>query len=328
MSLVVQTGQLDTPHIVDAVAPETASWATVGHSPFLFSHQLAHHPLFEISELARIAESVVRRGDPNKYGIRFESAGASEEIDIEAMAAEGQLVEIVKRIERGGIWLKMSSLHELDPRYEQLRRSFIAELEDLTKLRLEDEISWSGLSIFVASPNMMTPYHFDHDMNFLFQIQGDKDVYLFDQENRFVLTEQEIEDFYRGRAFAGILRDETRNLGVRYRLVPGKAVHQPPLAPHLIFNGDNVSVSVSIWFALRSLDKRAKIYQANSCLRRLGWRPRSPGSSPVADRLKIAALTVLSNPKPTTQRQLLYSGIERISAPARLAKRMLVRRRA
>jgi len=295
----------------------------IGQSPFTFEHQLAHHPLFDIFQLASLARSVVRRGDPNKFGVRFERSGNPDAPDIELLARRGQLAEIVECIERGGVWLKMSSLHELDPAYERLRSEYIAELEDLTKLRLRDEISWSGLSVFVASPNMVTPYHFDHDMNFLFQIQGEKDVFLFDQEDRFVLTEQEIEQFYRGRAFAGVLREEARHLGKRYRLLPGIAVHQPPLAPHLICNADNVSVSVSIWFALHSLDRRARIYQANACLRQVGCRPTPPGVSGLSDGLKVAILTAVSKSKPATQRELLYSGIDRISAPARLAKRML-----
>jgi len=336
MSRVVQTYQSTIPgsadlaesNVVDTNVVDSAAWKTIGRSPFTFNHQLAHHPLFDISQLAHLARSVVRRGDPNKFGVRFESSGRRDDPDIERLASQGQLAELVERIERGGVWLKMSSLHELDPAYEQLRTNYVAELEDLTKLRLRDEISWSGLSVFVASPNMVTPYHFDHDVNFLFQIQGEKDVFLFDQEDRFVLTEQEIERFYRGRAFAGVLREETRHSGRKYRLVPGIAVHQPPLAPHLICNADNVSVSVSIWFALRSLDRRAKIYQANACLRQLGWRPAPPGVSGLSDSLKVAALSAVSKTKPATQRELLYSGIDRIMAPARLAKRMLGTARA
>ncbi|WP_407157131.1 hypothetical protein [Bradyrhizobium sp. STM 3557] len=327
MSQVVQDDRSSV-LVLTELAPDGAPWKAIGRSPFAFKHQLAHHPLFDISQLAYLAGCVVRRGDPNKYGVRFESSGRSDQRDIERLARQGQLAEIVGCIEQGGVWLKMSSLHELDPGYEQLRADFIAELEELTKSRLRDEISWSGLSVFVASPDMVTPYHFDHDVNFLFQIQGEKDVYLFDQEDRFVLTEQEIEQFYRGRAFAGRLREETRHLGKKYRLVPGVAVHQPPLAPHLICNANNVSVSVSIWFALRSLDRRAKIYQANACLRQLGWRPAPPGVSNLSDRLKVAALSAVSKSNPTTQRELLYSGIDRISAPARLAKRMLGAARA
>lgn len=326
MSQVVQACRstvLASANHADADILDSANWETIGRTPFAFRHRLAHHSLFDISELAQLARSVMKRGDPNKFGVRFESSGAQDMQEVARMARQGQLAEIVERIERGGIWLKMSSLHELDPAYEQLRADFIAELEDVARCRLRDEISWSGLSVFVASPGMVTPYHFDHDLNFLFQIRGEKDVYLFNQEDRFVLTEQEIESFYRGRAFAGVQREETRHLGRKYRLVPGVAVHQPPLAPHLIRNADNVSVSVSIWFALHVLDRRAKIYQANGCLRQLGWRPAPPGASNLSDRLKIAALTAVSKSRPATQRELLYSGIDRILAPARLAKRML-----
>ena len=62
-----------------------------------------------------------------------------------------------------------------------------------------------------------------------------------------------------------------------YRLVPGLAVHHPPLAPHWVKNEDRVSVSVSVNFCMRSLDHRAKIYQANRLLRSVGLATR-PGN--------------------------------------------------
>jgi hypothetical protein len=172
---------------------------------------------------------------------------------------------------------------------------------------------------------MVTPYHFDHDVNFLFQVHGEKDVWLYDQDDRFVLTEDEIEAFYRGNPTAGIYRDELGDKGTRYHLSPGIAVHQPPLAPHLIRNGSSVSVSVSIYFALRSLDIRARIYQANACLRQLGMHPLSPGLSPARDWLKSATVQMISKRKPSSQSELLFSGMRRISASLRLANRVVGR---
>src|SRR5262245_21693311 len=124
MSRVVQAYQSAV--LASASVADSATWKAMGRSPFAFRHQLAHHPLFDISQLAQLARSVVRRGDPHKFGLRFESSGRPDEPDIELLARQGQLAEIVECIEQGGVWLKMSSLHELDPAYEQLRTDYIA----------------------------------------------------------------------------------------------------------------------------------------------------------------------------------------------------------
>jgi hypothetical protein len=89
----------------------------------------------------------------------------------------------------------------LDRNYNHILRKPIGEIEDLTGLRLRHDIGWSGITVFVASPNMVTSYHFDNETNFLFQIRGEKDVRRFDPKNRFVLTESEIERFYAGNVW-------------------------------------------------------------------------------------------------------------------------------
>jgi hypothetical protein len=65
-----------------------------------------------------------------------------------------------------------------------------------------------------------------------------------------VLTENEIEQFYSGNHMPGIYREEVLESGTLFHLTPGTAVHHPPLAPHMVTNGNNVSVSVSVWFTL------------------------------------------------------------------------------
>ena len=98
-------------------------------------------------------------------------------------------------------------------------------------------------------------------------------------------------------------------------------VHHPPLAPHWVQNGDEVSVSVSIGFCMRSLDRRARVYQVNHFLRRLGIQPTPPGNSAIRDGLKIAAIGLVSKSHPTTPDEILFSGVNRITAPRRAVMR-------
>jgi hypothetical protein len=292
---------------------DPSAWTNLNRSPFIFRHCLQEHPLFELSRLAKLAVSAVERGDPLKFAV---TSGE----DLSGMPLKQRLAETILRIEEGHSWMKISSLQELHPDYSALLESIVADIENASGLPLRQKMKWPGLSVFIASPNMITPYHFDHETNFLFQIRGEKDVKLFNQDDRLVLSEEEIEDFYRGNAMAGKYRDELNNRGSVYRLTPNTAVHHPPLSPHLIHNGDNVSISLSAFFSLPEANFRASIYQTNYLLRRAGLHPSPPGQSIFKDRLKNVTIRALSKSKPRSWEEDLFSGIDNVRFPMRVAR--------
>ncbi|WP_051952636.1 cupin-like domain-containing protein [Methylocapsa aurea] len=309
---------------VRIIGPDEPSvWKQMNCAPFTFRHNLANHPLFDLAKLASLATAAVERGDPAKFGFRIKGGDAK----FNDAPLRDRLFQAVERIEAGGAFFKLSSLEELDEDYGHILRKTIGEVEDITGLPLRQDIGYSGLSVFVASPNMVTPYHFDADTNFLFQVRGEKDVRLFDPKDRFILTEPEIERFYAGNPMSAIYRDEVLESGTVFHLDPGIAVHHPPLAPHIVSTGNNVSVSVSMWFILPPEIRQARIYQANFCLRLLGLQPLPPGRSKFQDRVKTAAFESLTASNPKSIDELLYSGINRLKAPFRAAER-LVRGRA
>lgn len=200
---------------------DRSAWTNLNRLPFIFRHRLEEHPLFELSRLAKLAAAAAERGDPLKFAI------TSRE-NLSGMSLKQRLVETILRIEEGSSWMKISSLQELHPDYSVLLKSIVADVENASGLPLSQNIKWPSLSVFVASPNMITPYHFDHETNFLFQIRGDKDVTLFNQDDRFVLSEEEIEDFYRGNAMAGKYRDE---LGKCRQRISSNSTYGGPSSP-------------------------------------------------------------------------------------------------
>jgi hypothetical protein len=82
-------------------------------------------------------------------------------------------------------------------------------------------------------------------------------------------------------------------------------------------------VSVSIGFCMRSLDRRARVYQVNHFLRRAGLGPIPPGTSALIDGLKIAGIGMVSKSNPTTPDEILFSGLTRLAAPPRMLKRLV-----
>jgi hypothetical protein len=81
---------------------------------------------------------------------------------------------------RAGFGSSYRPLEELDRDYDDILGKTIGEIKDLTGMPLRHDIGLSGITVFVAPPNMVTSYHFDYETNFLFQIRGEKDVRLFD----------------------------------------------------------------------------------------------------------------------------------------------------
>jgi hypothetical protein len=148
----------------------------------------------------------------------------------------------------------------------------------------------------------------------LFQIRGTKDIWLFDPADRRILSEQEIERYYAGNVHAADFREEMQDTARSYRLTPGLGVHNPPLAPHWVRNGTDISVSLSLNFSLRRLESRARVYQANHYLRRLGIRPLPPERSALVDWLKSKSFRAMAGPAPRSLDELLKPGPRRIAA--------------
>ena len=67
---------------------------------------------------------------------------------------------------------------------------------------------------------------------------------------------------------------------------------------------------------MRALDRRARVYQVNHYLRRLGLlpRPAASGGSALRDRVKSGALGLLSNRSAATPDESTYSGLNRLRA--------------
>jgi hypothetical protein len=288
---------------------------------FAIRHTLSTHPLLELPRLAKVAEKLRQRGDKDRLvalGARAIETG-TKFTQLQRLEA---LPDSIRHLEESGAWMKLSQTNLVDPEYGELADEILQDLEVLSGERLRDEITWPMLTVFMASPGVVTPYHIDHESNFLMQIRGEKDVCLFDPLDRSVLPEEQIEHFYSGNAEAARYHDGLVQAGTVYRLVPGVGVHHPPLAPHWVRNGDAVSVSLSFGFCTRSLDRTARIYQANLVLRRLGLTPTPPGRSALGDGVKMAAMQLLSKRHPATRNEMLFSGVRRLAVPVAALRRL------
>ena len=288
--------------------------------PFMFSHELGNSALFTVQRLKVVAEKMIAYGDPKNVTTRVGKSSFGD-AKFSAMPLKKRLAETVANIAEANVWLKLSSAHTVDPEYNVVLHSVLRELEAQSGEALLDKITWSAMTVFLTSPRVLTPYHIDHESNFLMQIRGSKHVNVFDPDDRELVPMTQLENFYSGDFEAAQYRPEMQNRAHVFHLMPGKVVHQPPLSPHWVQNGNDVSISVSIGFCLRPLDQVARVYQVNHFLRRLGMNPTPPGQSAWRDGIKKAGIGVLSKSHPTTPGEILFSGLNRLTKPPRAVKR-------
>jgi Cupin-like domain len=321
---------IDRPHLQDTtklnellpdriVAADSSQFRELfNRASFQFSHNLAGHPLFEIPRLVELTNLILSQGNPHQ--ITCVSSYSAAQQKWSAVPYQEKIAESIAHIDSSGSFVMITGV-QIDSDYKALLEHIILELEELTGVALRQEITWLDAYIFISSPHNVTPYHIDHEPNFLLQIQGEKTMNLFDPSDRSVLTEMELENYYIGDREYTYYKPDKQDIANVYHLVPGQGVHHPSTAPHWVKNGSQVSVSLSINFCMRSLDQRARVYQVNHYLRKLGLTPTPPDHSRWKDNAKILSLGMFSKRDPETKNELLRSGINRLKSPFKLLKR-------
>jgi hypothetical protein len=288
----------------------------------MFIHQLAEHPLLGLARLGEVAnKSSMDAAKKNMIVLGGQSVGPGSLFS--KMPRHEAVADAVHRVSERPSWIKLSSLDAVDVEYDLLARPLICDLSAFLRTDLAEHMTWYGPTVFIASPHMVTPYHIDHECNCLFQIKGQKQVCPFDQNDRSLLTDQEIERFYTGDVESAHYQPMRAACGIVFNLNDQSAIHHPPLAPHWVHNGNSVSISLGLSFCTRQLDRRARVYQANQCMRRLGLLPSPPDHYRLVDSVKSVFINLFSKSHPLTQEKRLYTGIKRITAPMRAINRWL-----
>jgi Cupin-like domain len=299
--------------------------------PFKFNHTLHRSGLFEIPRIVELAKRMIEKND-NYCALNFKHGSIATKFGdsyvdarLSAMPESERLDETVSHLGENGTWIKLVRVQGYDSEYAQVLDRITSELESLSDFPLRKDMTWVTMTLILSSPNIATPFHLDHETNFLFQVQGTKDVCLFPATDCNLVPDQEIENYYSGDFDAVHYRPEMQDRGTVFRLAPGEVVHHPPLAPHWVKNGDNISVSISINYCMKCLEKRARVYQANYFLRRMGLKPLPPGLSPLRDSLKWTVISTLEHRNPTTFSEVVHTPVNRLKIPVNAVRR-LVRR--
>jgi hypothetical protein len=268
---------------------------------FAFRHRLANHPLFRMDRLFQLVQGLSKT--PGEVYFDAGDVGVGQRWDnvpLSKMTVEGAMAQI----ESSGAWIIVRHA-EKDPEFGRILDSAMAEAEALAGRPFRREMVRQHAIIFITSPNRITPYHIDKECNFILQIAGSKTISVFDRNDREVLPEDELERFWAVDNNAAIYKPRYQDRATVYSLSPGDAIHVPVNCPHWVQNGNAVSVTLSVNFWYRDTSK-TDVYRANYYLRRLGLRPRPPGTG-ITNALKRSALPSIDLLRKARER-LRFSG--------------------
>jgi hypothetical protein len=159
--------------------------------------------------------------------------------------------------------------------------------------------------IFVSSPGAVTPFHMDHEHNFILQIRGKKRLYTWDPFDRVVVSERAQELFHDQHSRELVVWSEDFRKRARvFDLEPGLGGYMPSTSPHMVENGDGPSITISFTYYTDATRQRELVYRGNARLRRLGLHPTPVGASPSRDRVKRAVLGGYTQAKNLVRRTL------------------------
>jgi Cupin-like domain len=256
--------------------------------PFGFEHNLHQLDLFSAESLRSVCHAYAAH--PEDYAVS-QSAPHPGAVFYSVPCSPLKPHEAYDRLEPGSGKILLKRLEKYDRRF----RDLLHELLNQVKERMPQPNSLNELvrlesSIFVSSSWSTTPFHFDPEVNFFSQIEGEKIYHLYAPS---ALEEEEVEPLY-VRAVVDIGQVD---LGRRdqssehvFTLQPGTGVHQPQDAPHWVETTNARSVSYTFVYETREAHNRARVRSFNHYLRRLHIDPMQPGNSPVRDAMKAAAM--------------------------------------
>src|SRR6185436_110399 len=112
-------------------------------------------------------------------------------------------------------------------------------------------------------------------------------VSLWDPNSREVMTELQREKLFTDhRAQRPQFHEGLKRIEMKFEIAPGEGVHHPFIAPHVVVNGQEPSVSWAITFRTRGSDAKGYVHRVNHLLRRAGLQPTPQGESKLGDWLK------------------------------------------
>ena len=231
-----------------------------------FEHALEDRPMFDDEGLARLLDQYPREA----LGV-FTMGDDAVDWQSWRRGTAGRLSgdRLLDAAKAGRIWLNLRHTNDHLPEYAALEREIFSETTDWTGQRTFKR----DLGILISSPGAQVFYHLDVPLVSLWQLRGEKRVWVYPVEAPYVPPEQ-LERIVLKESAEQFAYEPAWDAGAEvYDLEPGRMVTWVQNAPHRIENGPMLNVSLSIEFLTPAALMRANVLYANGVLRKTGLRP-------------------------------------------------------
>lgn len=275
-------------------------------------HRVMEHPLLRWDSLMELGKRLEPRGQFRTHTSEA-TAGTSFNEAPRLYRNRRSATDVIANLSDAKAWMSLLNV-QTDPVY----RGLVDEILDDIRPGIEAHdpgMSYRAGWIFLASPNTVTPFHFDTEHNVILQLQGHKTLYVWDPQDVEAASEEARDRFHAHHDRSLLVwRDELRERAHKFRLEPGVGAYMPCTSPHLVENDDNPSLTMSFTFYTDSTRRNAALHRTHAWLRGLGLKPAPVGQRPAVDSLAYAMYGAARAGKRALQK-LQGRSIQREDAP-------------
>lgn len=270
-------------------ADDQAFKALFPNKPFRINHGLVGDPRLTLPAILELVKALPR----DRIEYNSGKAAVSQDPNTTPLV-DLDPEEVISQIETAGAWMVLKRV-DAHPTYKKLLEEALTSVAVAQGFASVREAGFTDIQgfLFVSSPNSTTPFHLDSEDNFFVQIHGDKQFAIYDNDDRSIASEDQIEHAitkHRNLKFD----DAYAAKGVVNELKPGEGVFVPYIWPHWVKTKDTYSISLAITWKTPEVKRRNNLYLANSMLRSRGFPQKAPGVSPGFDALKVAMVQALA----------------------------------
>jgi hypothetical protein len=284
--VVVETSQKIARSVEEArLEMDSASYSQkYDTTPFPFTHNLHTLEIMAFESLRELAAKY--EGRPGEFNL----AGSAPSPDVFASPSEKRRgltpSTAISLLDEMSLRILLKRPEDRDERFRRLMELLLRQIQELPGGAHSQKIERAQGSILISSAAAITPLHFDPEIGFFCQLDGDKIYHVYSPDD---VSEPELESFY--------VLDQVStcrvDLGKRnpanehvYHLVAGSGFHQPQNAPHWVETCKTRSISYTVVFETEVSRARCRARAFNYYERKIGLEPTQPGLFPQRDNLK------------------------------------------
>jgi hypothetical protein len=202
--------------------------------------------------------------------------------------------EAMENLEKQACRILLKRPENHDPHFRELIDLLFRQVMELHGGLGNEKIIRLESSVFISSAAATTPLHFDPEVGFFSQIEGEKFYHAYAPAD---VSEPELERFYK-RGVVDIaqvpLNKRDPQLEHVFDLLPGKSFHQPQNSPHWVRTGNERSISYTFVFETEAGRALGRTRAFNHYVRKMRMSPALPGVNPAKDARKAGFMqTVL-----------------------------------